>query len=167
MEIHEKCPEDYIEVTSDWCITVPDDAPVVLRNAARDLEDYFFVSMGISLKVIREGEWNGTQKRIVYGIDSAIKEYSYRFAVAENEIILCGTSDRMAAQAGYFLEDLMNLCEAYSKTSLVNPGVIVDANHANSGKKWAEQPRICKEIIESTRYSKDVYNIVKGLMIES
>ncbi|MBO4983931.1 MAG: 3-deoxy-7-phosphoheptulonate synthase [Clostridia bacterium] len=67
----------------------------------------------------------------------------------------------------YHYEDLMNLCETYAKTNLVNPAVVVDANHANSGKKWAEQTRICKEILHSTRHNNDVFNLVKGLMIES
>jgi 3-deoxy-7-phosphoheptulonate synthase len=61
----------------------------------------------------------------------------------------------------------MNLNEAYAKTNLVNPGVVVDANHANSGKKWAEQIRICKEIIGSTKQNPEIYKLVKGLMIES
>lgn len=82
--------------------------------------------------------------------------------------ILRGYVDKYGRSfANYHYEDLMNLCEAYAKTNLVNPGVIVDANHANSGKKWAEQPRICKDIIESTKISGDVKKIVKGLMIES
>ena len=67
----------------------------------------------------------------------------------------------------YHYEDLMNLCETYSKTNLVNPGVIVDTNHANSGKKWAEQVRIAKEVLHSTRHNDDVKKIVKGFMIES
>ncbi len=67
----------------------------------------------------------------------------------------------------YHYEDLINLCECYAKTNLVNPGVIVDANHANSGKKWEEQIRICKEILHSTRHNNDVFNLVKGIMIES
>ena len=67
----------------------------------------------------------------------------------------------------YHYEDLINLCECYAKTNLVNPAVVVDANHANSGKKWAEQTRICKEILHSTRHNNDVFNLVKGLMIES
>ncbi len=125
------CPEGQVEVTSDWCITLPDAAKAVLRNAARDLEDYFFVSMGISLKVMRESEWDGTQKRIAYGVDGAIGAYSYRFAVAANEILLCGTDERMAAQAGYFLEDVMNLSEGpflevcdTVRTSLFNPRMV-------------------------------------------
>ena len=67
----------------------------------------------------------------------------------------------------YHYEDLMHLLEAYDKTNLVNPGVVVDANHANSGKKWAEQIRITKEILHSTRHNSDIFKLVKGVMIES
>ena len=67
----------------------------------------------------------------------------------------------------YHYEDLIGLCEAYSKTNLANPGVIVDTNHANSGKKWAEQERIAKEVLHSTRHNADVKRLVKGFMIES
>ena len=67
----------------------------------------------------------------------------------------------------YHYEDLMGLCETYAKTNLVNPGVIVDTNHANSGKKWAEQVRIAKEVLHSTRHNEDVKKLVKGFMIES
>ncbi|MBO5287598.1 MAG: 3-deoxy-7-phosphoheptulonate synthase [Clostridia bacterium] len=67
----------------------------------------------------------------------------------------------------YHYEDLIGLSETYARTNLVNPGVIVDTNHANSGKKWEEQIRIAKEILHSTRHNNDVYKLVKGLMIES
>lgn len=67
----------------------------------------------------------------------------------------------------YHYEDLSTLCELYAKTQLSNPGVIVDTNHSNSGKQWAEQPRIAKEILHSTRHSEDIKKLVKGLMIES
>ena len=67
----------------------------------------------------------------------------------------------------YHYEDLMMLLELYGKTNLANPGVVVDTNHANSGKKWAEQVRIAKEILHSTRHNKDICKLVKGLMIES
>ena len=67
----------------------------------------------------------------------------------------------------YHYEDLVHLLELYSKTNLSNPGVVVDANHANSGKKWQEQIRISKEILHSTRVNPDVFKLVKGIMIES
>ena len=67
----------------------------------------------------------------------------------------------------YHYEDLRDLCELYGKTNLANPAVVVDTNHANSGKKWAEQPRIAKDIIHSCKKNSDIKKLVKGLMIES
>lgn len=67
----------------------------------------------------------------------------------------------------YHYEDLIHLAETYEKSGLDNPSVIIDTNHANSGKKWMEQPRIAKEVLHSCRHSEDVKKIVKGLMIES
>ena len=48
-----------------------------------------------------------------------------------------------------------------------NPGVIIDTNHSNSGKKYLEQVRIANEVLHSCRHSDDVKKLVKGLMIES
>ena len=67
----------------------------------------------------------------------------------------------------YHYEDLIHLHELYEASGLANPSVIVDTNHANSGKKHLEQVRISKEILHSRRYSPDVKKLVKGLMIES
>ena len=67
----------------------------------------------------------------------------------------------------YHYEDLVHLAEIYSNTDLVNPGVIVDTNHANSGKKYLEQIRIAKEVLHSCRHDADVKRLVKGFMIES
>ncbi|MBQ5601721.1 MAG: 3-deoxy-7-phosphoheptulonate synthase [Clostridia bacterium] len=71
------------------------------------------------------------------------------------------------SMSNYHYEDLMHLAELYEKSGLKNPAVIVDTNHANSGKKWMEQPRIAKDVLESCNSSSDVKKIVKGLMIES
>ena len=67
----------------------------------------------------------------------------------------------------YHYEDLRDLFETYSKSGLENPAVIVDTNHANSGKKWQEQIRIAKDIMYSRSQNEDVRKLVKGLMIES
>ena len=67
----------------------------------------------------------------------------------------------------YHYEDLIGLYETYQKSGLSNPGVIIDTNHANSGKKYNEQPRIAKEVLNSCRYSKEIRSLVKGFMIES
>ena len=50
---------------------------------------------------------------------------------------------------------------------VVNPAVIVDANHSNSGKKYLEQIRISKDVMHSRQVSPDIRQLVKGIMIES
>jgi 3-deoxy-7-phosphoheptulonate synthase len=67
----------------------------------------------------------------------------------------------------YHYEDLIGLAEVYAKSGLANPAAIVDTNHANSGKKYLEQIRIAKEVLQSRRHSPEVHWLVKGLMIES
>ncbi|MEE1282696.1 MAG: 3-deoxy-7-phosphoheptulonate synthase [Acutalibacteraceae bacterium] len=70
-------------------------------------------------------------------------------------------------QPNYHYEDLINLCETYSKTDLLNPAVIIDTNHSNSRKNHLEQIRIAKEVLHSCRHDADVKKLVKGFMIES
>jgi 3-deoxy-7-phosphoheptulonate synthase len=67
----------------------------------------------------------------------------------------------------YHYEDLIRLSESYKKRVLRYPAIIVDTNHANSNKKFTEQPRIAKEVMMSRQLSKTLKNKVKGLMIES
>ncbi len=67
----------------------------------------------------------------------------------------------------YHFEDLEHLYNAYAAKGLQNMALIVDANHSNSGKKYREQRRICKEVIHSCRHSDHIRSMVKGFMIES
>lgn len=67
----------------------------------------------------------------------------------------------------YHYEDLMSLCQLYEESSLANPAVIIDTNHANSGKKPLEQVRIAKDVMHSCRHDSAIKNMVKGFMIES
>ena len=67
----------------------------------------------------------------------------------------------------YHFEELERLYNAYTAKGLQNMALIVDANHANSAKKYQEQPRICKEVLHSCRHSGDIKSMVKGFMVES
>ena len=69
--------------------------------------------------------------------------------------------------SNYHYEDLVKLNDLYQNTDLSNPAVVVDTNHANSGKKPLEQFRIAKEIVHSRNHNEDIKRLVKGLMIES
>ena len=82
--------------------------------------------------------------------------------------ILRGYVDTKGHSApNYHYEDLVNVYEMYQKSGLSNPAVIVDTNHANSGKQCLEQVRIAKEVLHACRHSNDIKKMVKGLMIES
>ena len=82
--------------------------------------------------------------------------------------ILRGYTDRYGRNLpNYHYEDLSRLAETYAKTGLKNPAVIVDVNHANSGKQYLEQVRIAKEVLHSCKHSGEIKKLVKGLMIES
>ena len=67
----------------------------------------------------------------------------------------------------YHYEDLKLLHDLYLERDIVNPAVIVDANHSNSNKRYKEPVRIVKEVLHSMRYSDEIRNFVKGVMIES
>lgn len=67
----------------------------------------------------------------------------------------------------YHYEDLVMVNDLYRKSDLENPAVIVDTNHANSGKKPFEQIRIAKEVMQSRAYNPELKKLIKGFMIES
>ncbi len=67
----------------------------------------------------------------------------------------------------YHYEDLILLASMYQERDLLNPAIIVDANHANSNKLYLEQIRIVKEVLHSRRHSAEIGALVKGVMIES
>ncbi len=69
--------------------------------------------------------------------------------------------------SNYSYDSLVKLNELYSVSGLLNPSVIVDTNHNNSGKKYLEQPKIALDVIESRKRDADIKKLVKGLMIES
>ncbi len=67
----------------------------------------------------------------------------------------------------YHYEDLERLHEKYTILGLENPACIVDCNHANSGKRYYEQPRIVDEVMHNRIVSPAIAELVKGVMIES
>ena len=85
-----------------------------------------------------------------------------------SHVILRGAvNKRGVAIPNYHYEDLIRLNEMYEKMDLVNPACIVDANHSNSNKKYAEQVRIVKELMHNRKESEIIHKLVKGVMIES
>lgn len=67
----------------------------------------------------------------------------------------------------YHYEDLNLLLNLYAQRDLKNPACVIDANHNNSNKQFAQQIRIVKEVMHSRKLSHDIHNLIKGVMIES
>lgn len=67
----------------------------------------------------------------------------------------------------YHYEDMIHLIAMYEKMDLKYPAAIVDSNHSNSNKQYAEQIRIVKEVMHNRQLSEPIHRLVKGVMIES
>ena len=145
---------------------------------ARSVENQLhrLTSSGLDIPVGMKNPTGGDLSVMMNSITAAQHKHTFVYAGWEvkssgnllSHAIMRGYSNKHGQSIpNYHYEDLRNLCELYAASKLENPAVIVDTNHANSGKKWAEQPRIAKEILHSMRHSTDIAKMVKGLMVES
>ena len=145
---------------------------------ARSVEDQFhrMIASGIGIPVGMKNPTSGDISVMLNSIEAA--QHSQEFLFRGWEVrttgnplahaILRGYVDSFGnSMPNYHYENLRSLYEAYHKRNLANPAVIVDTNHANSGKKYLEQIRIAKDVVNSCRVSPDIRSHVKGLMIES
>ena len=145
---------------------------------ARSVENqqHRLVASGLNIPVGMKNPTGGDISVMMNSIKAAQHSHTFIYRGWEVEsqgnplahAILRGSVNKFGqSMPNYHYDDLINLYETYEKSDLKNPAVIIDTNHANSGKNWMEQPKIAKEVIDSCRHSSQVKNIVKGLMIES
>lgn len=96
-------------LTDAWTVTYPRENDF-LAFRAEDLCDYFTVSMSIPLTMEAYDAKSPVGRTIRYEIDPSLgKDGAYRVAVTDECVRLIGTDERAAAQAGYLLEDLLNI----------------------------------------------------------
>lgn len=145
---------------------------------ARSVEnqEHRLVSSGIPIPVGMKNPTGGDLSVMMNSITAAYHAHNFIYRGWEvntsgnllSHAILRGYVNKNGQSLpNYHYEDLAYLAEIYKQSGLQNPAVIVDANHANSGKKYLEQPRICKDVLHSARHSADIDALVKGFMIES
>lgn len=145
---------------------------------ARSVEnqEHRLTASGLDIPVGMKNPTSGDLSVMMNSITAAQKSHTFIYRGWEvvsggneySHAILRGYVDKRGnSHPNYHYEDLKLLCELYKKANLLNPGVIVDTNHANSGKNYEEQIRIAKEVLESTVHSEEIKKLVKGLMIES
>ena len=145
---------------------------------ARSVEnqEHRLTSSGFDVPVGMKNPTSGDLSIMMNAINAAQSSHTfiYRGWEVESEgnplahAIMRGFVDRDGHSiSNYHYEDLLNLCEMYNKSGLKNPACVVDANHANSGKRYLEQIRITKDIMYSRAHNDEIKNLVKGIMIES
>ena len=155
-----------------------DDVLQYVAVGARSVEnqEHRLIASGISVPVGMKNPTSGDLSVMMNGITAAQHKHSFIYrgwAVHSqgnplSHAILRGYVNKHGQSLpNYHYEDLINLCEKYSESGLSNPAVVIDTNHANSGKKYLEQPRIVKEVLHSCRHNSDIKKLVKGFMIES
>ena len=156
-----------------------DDLLSYVAIGARSVEnqEHRLVSSGVSVPVGMKNPTGGDLSVMMNAMTAAQHGHSFIFRgwqvqTSGNPLahaILRGYVNTQGhSLPNYHYEDLTHLVTLYGEFShLVNPAVIVDTNHANSGKRYLEQPRICKEVLHACRHNSDINRLVKGFMIES
>lgn len=155
-----------------------DDLLAYVAVGARSVENqqHRLVASGIGMPVGMKNPTSGDLTVMLNAIQAA--QHPHVFAYRQQEVespgnalahaILRGyVNEQGHSRPNYHYEDLEGLYTAYAERSLANLAVIVDANHANSGKKYLEQVRICKEVLHSCRHNPAISRMVKGFMVES
>ena len=155
-----------------------DDMLGYVAVGARSVEDqqHRLTASGIEVPVGMKNPTSGDFQVMLNAIQAAQHGHTfiYRGWEARSEgnpyahAILRGSTNKHGQpQPNYHYEDLMLIHDFYAERDLSNPAVVVDVNHANSGKQYIEQIRISKEVLHSRRYNESLRKLVKGLMIES
>ncbi len=145
---------------------------------ARSVEDqqHRLTASGLDIPVGMKNPTSGDLSVMMNSIKAAIHSHTFIYRGWEvtshgNEYthaILRGyVNSKGHSTPNYHYEDLIEVANMYAASNLPNPAIIVDTNHANSGKQYDEQVRIAKEVLHSMRHSEKINRFVKGLMIES
>ena len=155
-----------------------DDLLAYVAVGARSVEDqqHRLTSSGISVPVGMKNPTGGDISVMMNSINAAQHSHTFIYRGWEatskgnpyaHAILRGYTNMHGNARPNYHYEDLSFLHECYEKNGLLNPAVVIDANHANSGKDPFQQGRIIKEVLQSRAFNPDVHRLVKGFMVES
>lgn len=145
---------------------------------ARSVEDqqHRLVASGLDVPVGMKNPTGGDLNVMLNSVKAAQGSYKFLYRGWEvvsdgNEYAHCilrGYTDALGRRVpNYRYDDLAALNELYSQRNLKNPAVIVDTNHANSGKDPLKQPEIVRGVMKSRRENGDIEKLVKGFMVES
>ena len=155
-----------------------DDVLAYVAVGARSVEDqqHRLTSSGISVPVGMKNPTGGDLSVMMNSINAA--QHSHTFIYRGWEATSAGnpyahailrgyTNKHGESRPNYHYEDLIFLHRLYEEQGLKNPAVVIDANHANSGKNPYQQGRIIREVLQNRNCDRGVHDLVKGFMVES
>ena len=130
------------------------------------------IEVPVGMKNPTAGDFNGMLNAIKtaqHGHSFIYRGWSARsFGNPYAHAVLRGYSDMHGNFiSNYDYEHVAKLAEMYAEFDLENPAVIIDTNHANSGKDPFKQPGIIKEVLKYRSEHEDLKKLVKGFMVES
>lgn len=155
-----------------------DDLLAYVAVGARSVEnqEHRLVASGISVPVGMKNPTGGDLSVMMNAITAA--QHGHTFIYRGWEVHSHGNPLAHAILRGYMnkhgqslpnyhYEDIAQLAALYAAGNYQNPAVVIDTNHANSGKNPLEQPRIALEVLDGCRRNSEIRKLVKGFMIES
>lgn len=145
---------------------------------ARSVEDqqHRFVASGIDAPTGLKNPTSGNLNILFNALYAAQKPQNFLYNFQEivtlgnpwAHVILRGASNEyLENRPNYYYEDLLKTVEFYEKTKFLNPCILVDTNHDNSGKKYLDQIRIVRQTLINRRWNEKLWKYVRGFMIES
>ena len=170
-------PADEMLYPENWPYL--DDLLSYVAVGARSVEDQLhrLTVSGMDIPAGMKNPTSGDLSVMMNSVIAAQNKHTFLFRQCEvatdgnpyAHTILRGATNKHGQNIpNYHYEDLERLLSMYQEhPNLANPAVIVDANHSNSNKKYAEQPRIVSEILHSRKVNPEVSSLVKGVMVES
>lgn len=145
---------------------------------ARSVEnqEHRLASSGLSVPVGMKNPLSGDLKAVVNAISAGRGKHRFLYRGYEvmskgnvlTHAILRGYEDRDGMyHENYGINHLRMLYGLLVKGGIKYPSVVIDTNHANSGKDFLKQEEIAQEILHLRNSDVQMAGFIKGLMIES
>ncbi|WP_019322694.1 3-deoxy-7-phosphoheptulonate synthase, partial [Streptococcus mutans] len=145
---------------------------------ARSVEDqeHRFVASGIDVPTGMKNPTSGNLKVMLNALHAAQNSQNFIYNGAEVEtdgnslahvILRGGSNEHGDYEPNYYYDVLLKLIQQYENMNLINPFIVVDTNHDNSGKNYLEQVRIVRQTLINRDWNDKINKYVRGFMIES
>lgn len=168
-------PADEMLYPENWMYC--DDTLAYVAIGARSVEDqqHRLTASGMDVPVGMKNPTSGGYDVMLNSVHAASHPHTFIYRGSQvsttgnpltHSVLRGAVNKKGQTIPNYHYEDLLLVNELYKEHNL-NPAVVVDSNHSNSGKKYMEQLRIVEDVLHSRNYNPEIKKLVKGVMVES